>query len=83
MFVKGQLVRVKNYNEIRQTLDVDDKLKGEEITFVGEMERYCGQTFEVSDVHGTRSIRLKLRGNQWSWHPIWLVPQIIDNRSVN
>jgi hypothetical protein len=39
------LVRVKNYNEIRQSLDKDDSLYG--LQFTHEMKKYCGTTQRI------------------------------------
>ncbi len=41
----GQLVEVRNLEEIRATLDEEGKLEG--IPFMPEMARYCGQQFMI------------------------------------
>lgn len=86
MFKKGQRVRVKSYDEIKHRLGVERTLIGESIRFAEDMERHCGEVFEVSRVfvseHNPRKPRVSLVGTPWAWHPSWLVLQIIDNRSL-
>ena len=41
----GQLVRVRSFDEIRQTLDRNGCYQG--LPFMPEMERYCGKSFRV------------------------------------
>jgi len=41
----GEIVEVKSAEEIRATLDDDDKYKG--LLFMGEMWEFCGQQFPV------------------------------------
>lgn len=42
----GELVRVKDYREIRRTLDEEGKNRG--MSFHAELSRHCGKTFRVS-----------------------------------
>jgi hypothetical protein len=86
MFKVGDKVRVRSYDEIEKTLDVNDRLIDDGIHFTYDMKGHCGHLFEVTHVFDsteTKTHRVKLRNNERSWHPIWLVPQIIDNRSIN
>lgn len=83
MFRVGDVVEIKSYEAVKTTLDRDSILKGDGIAFDELMVSYCGDKMVVLDVfesHG--SPRLKLKGNHWSWHPDWLVPQILDNRRI-
>jgi hypothetical protein len=85
MFRVGDKVRVRGYSEIEKDLDLDGILIGDGIRFAYDMERDCGQLFEISHVYNTietQRPRVRLRNSDRVWHPIWLVPQIIDNRSV-
>ena len=85
MFKVGDKVRVKTYSEIEKTLDVNRALKGDGIYFTHDMKGNCGHLFEVVHVFDsteTKSPRIKLRNNDRSWHPIWLMPHIVDNRRV-
>jgi hypothetical protein len=43
----GELVRIKSYEEILQTLDHDNKNRG--MGFDGELMPFCGRTFRVRD----------------------------------
>ena len=86
MFKVGDKVRVRTYDEIEKTLDFNRVLKGDGIYFTHDMKGHCGQAFEIIHVYDsieTKSPRIKLRNNNRSWHPIWLVPEIVDNRRVN
>lgn len=86
MFRIGDRVKVRNYDEIKHTLDRDGLLIDDAIRFASDMRSYCGEVFEVVSVFNkteTEQPRIKLKNNERTWHPIWLVPQIVDNRSVN
>ena len=86
MFKVGDKVRVRSYDEIKKTLDVNDILIDDGIRFAYDMKDNCGEAFEIIHVYDsieTKSPRIKLRNNNRSWHPIWLVPEIVDNRRVN
>jgi hypothetical protein len=80
----GQKVRVKSYDEIRQTLDEDNEVIGDHIRFDVDMKRYCGEYFDVVSTFTNPfgNPRIRLKDNDWTWHPIWLVPQILDNRRI-
>jgi hypothetical protein len=83
MFKVGDVVVIQSYEAVKTTLDRYGILKGESIAFDELMAAYCGDQAIVTEVLDSRgSPRLKLKGNHWVWHPYWLVPQMLDNRSV-
>ena len=91
MFKVGEVVFINSWTEIKKTLDMGDdhfvfgsyKLRGGSIHFVDTMVHHCGTAVTV------RSVQLRgseysyvFKENSYSWHEKWLVPKIIDNRSV-
>ena len=90
MYKIGDVVFINSWTEIKKTLDIGEhfvfdsyKLTGGSIHFVDTMLHHCGTAVTVKGV--------QLRGfeyyyvfkeNNYSWHEKWLVPKIIDNRSV-
>ncbi|MET3522360.1 hypothetical protein [Mesorhizobium abyssinicae] len=79
----GELIRVKSYEEILETLDTDNKSVG--LTFDAEMVPYCGHTFRVRSrvttfVNEKTGLINKLRGPAVILEKVWCNSRYSDCR---
>jgi hypothetical protein len=80
---KGDLVRVRSWDEMAEICGVKDSVVGEAIQipsqFVPAMRELCGKVFSVS---GTVGERVTLNGDIWTFSPAMLIKLDNDLKEV-